>query len=325
MKGKLSCLINLFIFCIILLISCTTKPEIGLVTGNAGNGRLDKDQKFFTEKVIEAGGEVILAEQPAGIKRIMENGVDALVIMSENPIVTTEAVKLARQYNIPVIAYDQMIRNCPFDLYVSFDYAGIGEMQAKNLVSACNKGKYGIIGGPVNDNKSYLMRAGQFRILQSYIESGAITVVFEQYVDFSSADEGYRLMKYCLETCGNIDALLVADDLIADGVVKAVLESGSVFPKIAGSGASEEACKRILKGHQLMTVYRPVEALAAKTADVAVKIALERKPPEKSVTMDNGYPVPAILIPAMEVNSRTIKLSVNAREYFRNLGMTTKK
>ena len=66
--------------------------------------------------------------------------------------------------------------------------------------------------------------------------------------------------------CGN--------DSIAGQAVRALSEhrlAGSIC--VVGQDADLDACQRIVEGTQCMTVYKPVEKLAQRAAQLAVKLA----------------------------------------------------
>ena len=135
--------------------------------------------------------------------------------------------------------------------------------------------------------------------------------------DTWTVEEGYRLMKDCLKKHKNINAVLAANDRLAGGAIKALEEAGLVDKVcIAGMDADLDACQRIVAGTQSMTVYKPIEAIAHKAAEVAMQIAIQDRAPNMNLSLNNGFKqVPAILLPAMVVSKETINLTVVADGY----------
>ena len=97
------------------------------------------------------------------------------------------------------------------------------------------------------------------------------------------------------------------DDL-ASRVVTALSEKRMAGKKmVVGQDADLEACQRIVEGTQLMTVYKPIEKLAQRAAECAVKMA---KGEEITQTIsgittknDGAYDVPYLKIDPVSVNA----------------------
>jgi len=326
MKRKYLLFAILVLSALLLLSNCSRKAKIGFLMDVSDTGRWLKDKELFIKNVEEMGGEVILkasegdAEKQYQLaKEILAENINVLVIIPSDLNAAANIVKLAHQHEVPVVSYDRIIKNCMLDFYISFDNVQVGELQAKYLSTVCPKGKYAILGGAVTDNNSFLLRLGQLNILQPLMERGDIDVVFDQYVDFWSPVEGYRLMKECLAEHSQIDAVLAANDQLAEGALKAIQEANrQPIPEISGQDAEDEACRRIIAGTQAMTVYKPIEAIALKTAEIVMQMILEKRIPKTYLSVNNGKrQVPAILLPAMVVNKQTIDLTVVADGYFK--------
>ena len=78
---------------------------------------------------------------------------------------------------------------------------------------------------------------------------------------------------------------------------------------VTGQDADLEACQRIVEGTQLMTVYKPVERLAQKAAECAIKLAKDEtleKEPDYSLMDDGTYDVPCIALEPIMVTEDNI-------------------
>jgi D-xylose transport system substrate-binding protein len=96
------------------------------------------------------------------------------------------------------------------------------------------------------------------------------------------------------------------------------------LPYLSGQDADADACKRIIAGTQTMTVYKPIEAIATKAAEIAMQIIHEQHIPKTMLSVNNGQKqVPAILLPPMIVNKETIDLTVIADGYLKENNLTT--
>lgn len=310
----------------LFIIQCNNdKPRIGFLMDNIVQERWEKDKVLFEEKVTELGGEVIIevadgeaVNQFVQAEKLIDEGVDILVVVPVDLNAASKIVDLAHKNEIPVISYDRLIKNCDLDFYVSFDNVEVGSLQAEYLTKVCPTGNYVLIEGPVSDNNSFLLKLGHTNVIQPLVERGDINVVYEQFVDRWTEDEGFRCMNECLEkTGGKINAVIAANDDLAAGAIRAMKENGfegKVF--ITGMDAEAEACQRILNEEQTMTVYKPIEAIATTAAKLAIRFADEGCKNNNNMTVHNGNKlVPAVLLPAMVVNKENIKMTVIADGY----------
>lgn len=310
--------------------NCTQKAKIGFLMDVSDTGRWLKDKELFIKSVEDLGGEVVFrasegdAEKQFELaKEILNERVKALVVIPSDLNAAANIVRLAHSREVPVVSYDRIIKDCALDFYISFDNVQVGELQAKYLSTVCPTGKYAILGGAVTDNNSFLLRLGQLNVMQPLIERGDIEIIYDQYVDFWSPEEGYRLMKECLKKHKQVDAILAANDQLAEGALKALEEAGITdTPYISGQDAEAEACRRVVAGKQAMTVYKPIEGIAFKTAEIVMQMIQEQEIPKTYLSVNNGKKqVPAILLPAMEVNRQTIDLTVIADGYLKEHSM----
>lgn len=228
--------------------------------------------------------------------RLLESGIDVLIIAPVNKESAKAIVKKAHEKDVKVIAYDRIINNCKLDYYVSFDYIDVGERQARYLTKINPKGKYAVIGGSVNDNNAHLVRFGQFNILQPLIYKQDIEVVYDEFCNRWSEEEGFSMMEECLTNNKDIVGVLAANDNLAKGAIKALKKhglSGKVL--VSGQDADLAACRRIVNGTQTMTVFKPLESIAHAAAELAVKVA-NKEDVKVMFTINNGdIPVPSVI------------------------------
>jgi D-xylose transport system substrate-binding protein len=325
MKSK-TYLICAAILAAVLFTGCEKKVTVGLLMDNYEIERWQRDRDLFTAHVNELGGEVIteVANGDAALqydqaKKLLDDGIDALVIVAVDQNDAARIVTLAHKYNVRVLSYDRLIKNCNLDLYISFDNVEVGTLQADYITKVCPQGNYALIGGAVTDNNSFLLKIGQMNVLQPFVERGDIRIIYDQFASRWSDEEGYRLMKECLEMNQRVDAVIAGNDHLVDGVLRAIQEKKINHPiYIAGQDAELPACQRIVGGTQTMTVYKPIEAIATKAADFAMEMASGEQFKNLNLSVNNGKRmVPSVLLPSMVVNKETIKLTVVADGYLK--------
>ena len=287
--------------------------------------RWENDRDFLVEKVEEQGGTVIVqvadndaSKQLAQAKELLANGVDVLVVVPVDQFAAAEIVEEAHKHNIKVISYDRLIKNCKLDYYVSTDNVEIGALQANYLTTIKPEGNYALIGGAINDNNSQLLYLGQRNILQPLVEKGDIKIIYNEFTEHWSEEEGYDQTKKILALPEKVDAIIAANDAIALGVIKALDEAGVEDVLVAGMDADLPNLQDIVSGKQTCTIYKPYEKMAATTADLAMKLARCEECENTFQTVSNGTKlVPTVFHTGMIVNRENLKLTVISEGYQR--------
>jgi D-xylose ABC transporter substrate-binding protein len=327
MVPRLFKLIVLFFVISLLFQNCQRdKIKIGFLLDDFSSERWYKDRDLFIQRAQEMGGIVMVDSAMRDIKRqydqakeMLDKGADVLVVVPANSERASAIVKLAHSYEVPVLSYDRLIQNCDLDYYISFENVEVGELMAEYLSKRNPVGNYVIIGGPPSDNNSKFIKLGQMSVLQPLVEKGDIKIVYDSFVDEWDTEEGYKHMKNALSTNKDIDAVLCANDALAEGAIKALEESekaGSVL--VSGQDAEIGAIRNIMTGNQTMTVYKPIEAIAYTAANTAIKLANDEPITHENQTIWNGQKmVPSILLPSMVVNKDNIDMTVISDGYLK--------
>jgi D-xylose ABC transporter substrate-binding protein len=307
------------------------KVKVGFLLDDFSSERWYQDRDLFIEHISELGGKIMVDSAMGDIKTqfeqakvMLDKGVDVLVVVPANSEAAAAIVKLAHRYDVPVISYDRLIKNCDLDYYVSFDNTRVGELMSDYLSKRSPTGNYAIICGPASDNNSRLLKLGQMQVIQPYIEKGDIKVVYDDCVDEWSTEEGYRHMKKCLDSGLKVDAVLCGNDALAEGAIQALKERGMAGQVlVSGQDAETVAIQNIMAGYQTMTVYKPIEAIAITAANVATKLGRDEPITEAIHTTNNGQKmVPSILLDAMVVNRDNIDMTVVADGYLKKHNLT---
>ena len=287
-----------------ILLSEKKPLVIGFSMGAIREERWFKDRDLFIQKAQELGAEVIVslsdydsAEQVSQIENLVSQGASVIVIIPSDSEKIGPAIEKANQDGVKVIAYDRLIKNSNVDLYISFDNVKVGELEAESVLSVVNKGKFAYIGGSSTDNNSFLLKEGTMNVLDKKIKNGDIKLVVDEFTLDWKPEEAYKTMKKYLDSGQTIDAVIAANDGTASGVIRALKEKGldGKIP-VSGQDAELSATQRIVAGTQTSTVYKPINSLAFKAAEVAVAMA-NGQTPEATGYINNGkINVPAFLL-----------------------------
>lgn len=295
------------------------KVRIGFLLDSLQQERWQKDRDIFMAKAQELGAEVLLqtadGDDETQIKQaesLLTQGVDVIVLVPHNAEVAGVIVDKAKKEKVPVISYDRLVKNSEPDLYISFDNEKVGELQAKYLVEKAPKGNYVLIGGAPTDNNALLLRKGQMKVLQPFIDKGDIKIVADQWAKEWMADEALKHAENALtQNNNNIAAIVTSNDGTAGGAIQPLIRlglAGKVL--VSGQDAEKAALQRIVQGTQTMTVYKPVKNLATRSAEVAVAIARGEKF-ETNAKINNGrIDVPSILLEPISVDKSNLDETV---------------
>jgi D-xylose transport system substrate-binding protein len=170
------------------------------------------------------------------------------------------------------------------------------------------KGRIVRIYGAKTDNNASQFKRGQDRVLEPYIERGDIVVVHEDWAEDWKPENAKRIVNAAITASGpGIDAVLASNDGTAGGAIQALAEEGLAGKVlVTGQDAETVALQRIAAGTQAMTIYKPLQTLAAGAAELAVRLA-ERRIVVAKQTVDNGkVAVPAVLYDVVTVTRDNI-------------------
>jgi len=255
--------------------------KIGFIYETVTVERWQRDRDIFVAKAEELGAQVIVKDAYEDTDRqreigmdMIKQGVDVLAIVAFDKDSLKDLVSYAHANNVKVIAYDRMIRNAGVDFYISFDNVEVGRLMGISATEKVPKGNYIVLNGTQRDNNSYMFREGYYGALNPLVESGDIKIIGETWIDAWRDEGSYEYVSKILNSGENVDAIIAANDQLAEGAITALSENrlaGKVF--VTGQDAELGACQRIVEGTQGMTVYKPISILAEGAAEVAVKMA----------------------------------------------------
>jgi D-xylose transport system substrate-binding protein len=302
-----------------LLAQDGNKIKIGFSIEAMNGERWQTDLDSFDATAKKLGAEVISSDakgdddlQFRQVKEMLKSGIGVLVLLPRDTSTANRMVEAAKAANVKVISYDRLILNSDVDLYVSFNRAEIGRMQAEYLVKHAPKGNYVLIAGSPNDEGAKALHDAQMSVLQPYINRGDIRVIADEFIKDWSPTEAYLFaLKTINSAQGNITAILASNDGLASGAIEALRDrnlSGKIL--VTGQDADLAALICIAGYTQAMTVYMPIPAEAAAAAEEAVRMAKNEKP-RANGTMSNGKKnVPTIMLGPVLVTRDNIKTTV---------------
>lgn len=291
---------------------------IGFCADNLVIERWQRDQEIFMARAKEKGAEVLVYNanesndtQKKQIRLLIDKKVDVIVVIPYEKDGLVDVILEAKKAGIKVIAYDRLITNVQIDAYISFDNVKVGELQAKALVSKVPKGNYILINGSHDDNNSSMFHTGYLNVLNPLIDNNSIRIVGEVWADNWREEPAYDIVTNLLEKGVRIDAIIGANDRLAEAAIRALSEDGLAGDvAVAGHDADISACQRIVEGTQYVTIYKPIRKLAEEAVDLAIKLVTDDTV-SANETINNGFmEVPYYKLDVLTVTKETMRETV---------------
>lgn len=201
-------------------------------------------QGMAIEEVLSAEGQVVQVDyahndaqvQLTQVMKLIENNVKYLVIAPVDSLSLLPALELAKQKQIPVIAYDRLLlQSDSIMLYIAFDDYAVGKALGEKLVkekalqTAAAEGRsytVELIMGSPEDHGAVLFSQGLLSVLQAYLDSGVLvcrsgrTAVEDTCVVDSAAVAARQRLQQYLKTYYTgvaLDLCIAADEELASG------------------------------------------------------------------------------------------------------------
>jgi putative multiple sugar transport system substrate-binding protein len=302
---------------------------IGVAMPTKSSERWIQDGDAVKSQLEDAGFTVDLqyAEddiptQVSQIENMITKGAKALIVASIDGTTLTSVLQEAADNDIPVIAYDRLIRDTEnVDYYASFDNYKVGVQQANSVlnglglvdlegaaVDGAPAGPFNIelFAGSPDDNNATFFWDGAIDTLQPYIDEGTLVVKSGQE-DFEQAatlrwdgETAQKRMENILTSTysdgSKVNAVLSPYDGISRGIISALTDAGytvgAEWPVISGQDAELDSVKAIESGEQYATIFKDTRNLAKVAVEMATAL-LNGDEPEVNNTedYDNGVKV----------------------------------
>ena len=194
MKKKLLSIVLAVAMVATMLVGCgggaSASNKVGVAMPTKDLQRWNQDGANMKAELEAAGYEVDLqyaandiAMQVSQIENMINSGCKALVIASIDGDSLGTVLELAKEKNIPVIAYDRLIMNSDaVSYYATFDNYMVGTLQRQYIKDTLDldnaEGPFNIelTTGDPGDNNARFFFGGAMDVLQPYIDSGKLVV-----------------------------------------------------------------------------------------------------------------------------------------------------
>ena len=296
---------------------CVSAQKVGFLLGSYVSDRWYLDQKLFTDRVKSLGGECVAEiaydadEQFSLAKKLVDNGVDVLVVVPIDGVKAAAIARYAKASGVPTVAYDRLIMSNDISFYVSYDNEKVGRLQAEYMVSKFPRGKYLLINGPITDHNAVLFRKGQLDVLQPLIDRGDVTLLGDYVLSSWSEMSAFEKMReYISNGKQEPDVIIAANDAVANGVIQALPPQAAGRIAITGQDADLPGIRNIVAGIQLMTVYKPIKIQAYVAAEKTMELARGRRVKGELQLNTDSITVETIMLDPMVVDIKNYKETV---------------
>ena len=244
---------------------------------------------------------------------MINSGCDVLVISAIEGSSLGSALALAKENEIPVIAYDRLLMDSDWvSYYATFNNYMVGTIQGTYVKDALDlenaEGPFiiEITAGDPGDNNARYFYQGAIDVLMPYIESGKLVVKSGQ-IDFTEVatptwatevaqNRAENILSSFYADGTNLDAWVCSNDSTALGVANALAANyNGTYPIITGQDCDIANTKNMIAGKQAMSVFKDTRTLAAQVVKMVGQIL---KGEEVDVNDTETYDNNVIVVPS---------------------------
>ena len=276
-------------------VAATTKVGVSMPTKDLQRWIQDGDN--MKKSLEEIGYEVDLQyasndvqQQVSQVENMISNGCSVLVIAAIEGSSLGEALDMAKENDIPVIAYDRLLMESDaVSYYATFDNYKVGQVQGQYVIDQLDldnaEGPFVLefTAGDPGDNNAGFFFNGAMDLIKPYIESGKVVVKSGQtaFEDVATPTWGSDIAQGRAENIlssfyadgSDIDAWVCSNDSTALGVANALAANYTgKYPIITGQDCDIENTKNMIAGKQAMSVFKDTRTLAAQVVKMVGQI-----------------------------------------------------
>jgi D-xylose transport system substrate-binding protein len=281
------------------------------------------DRKYLDQAFTAAGIKhtIVNAQGDPGTQRTqaeqaLTNGAKVILLVDLDPGSGKSIISLAHARGAKVIDYDRLTLGGGADYYVSFDNVAVGKLQGQGLVKCIQQ--QGLknptvaeLNGSPTDNNATLFAQGYNSVLNPMYANGTFKKGPNQSVPDWDNQKALTIFEQMLQsTKNNIQAVLAANDGLANSVISAESARKLKFAPVTGQDATAEGIQHILAGQQCMTVYKAVKKEADTAAQVAIQLAKGQQPNAPDQSPNGSKTTPSVLLTPVAVTKSNIKDTV---------------
>ena len=241
------------------------------------------------------------------IETMIANECKVLVIASIDGDALGTVLAQAKEKNIPVIAYDRLLKNSDaVTYYATFDNYMVGQKQGEYIKEALDldnaEGPFNleIFTGDPGDNNATFFYGGAMDVLNPYIDSGKLVIQSGQkeFAEVATANWATETAQSRMDAIlasyyadgTTLDVVLCSNDSTALGVTNALDAAYTgEWPIITGQDCDIANVKNMIAGKQSMSIFKDTRTLASQVVKMVDSIMKgEEAEVNDTETYDNG-------------------------------------
>jgi len=253
-----------------------------------------KDRPSMQKTIVDGGGIMIdydanlsNTQQVTDVQTLINQGMDVLVLLSQDDKAGAEVVKLAAENDIPVIAYDRLIED-PSVLYITFNNTDVGVAEATAMLAKVPPGtadkpaNYVLIKGhPGDANAKTFLPAGWDQAgLKAAVDAGTIKILADQFTDDWNTTKAQNNMEAIIDKANQdgtkIDAVLAENDSTALGVVQALKVKSYETVPVSGQDGDTANLQNVAAGLQYVDVWKDANQLGKSAGAAALQLCKDK-------------------------------------------------
>ncbi len=260
-------------------VSFAEGKKIGVAWGDFQEARWRWDATAMRSMIERDGNKYIptnaggsAEQQLRDIEKLVEEGIDALIIQPVDKEAIGPGVDRAAAAGIPILGYDRMIEDERV-FYLTFDNVGVGRIIAAMVKQVQPTGNYAIILGDPSDANTAFLRQGMEEVIGAAVAGGQIKIVGEANADGWKPENAKIVMEKILGDSGNqVDAVLAENDGMAGAAIEVLIAAGLQVP-VGGQDGDPAALNRVAQGTQTVSVWKNNLELAKRAGRIAGQLA----------------------------------------------------
>ena len=233
--------------------------------------------------ITDAQNDVV--KQQDQVNQLIQQGVDALVVVAADSSAMAPVTAAAQAANIPLVycninpfADGEEIPDGVH--YVGSNEIEAGRYQGEMIGEAIGSGKVAILQGGLVYEATYKRTDGNKQVFEeSYPD---IEVVTEETAEWQR-DKAIDVTKNWLSAYGDeLKAICSNNDEMALGAVQALKDAGRTDVKVVGVDATPDGCAAVKSGDLLGTVFQDSVGQGGGAVEVAISMAKGETPAEST-------------------------------------------
>jgi len=266
--------------------------------------------------IVNAQGQA--STQLNQAQQCLTNGAKVILLVNLDSGSGKAIEQLAKSRGAKSVDYDRLTLKGLASYYVSFDNVAVGKLQGAGVVAGLKaNGNYSKkpvvaeLNGSPTDNNATLFKQGYDSVLKPLYSNGTFKKGPDQSVPQWDNQKALTIFEQMLTATGNkIDAVLAANDGLANAVVSALKQRHLSNLPVTGQDATAQGIQHLLAGEQCMTVYKAVKAEADAAGKLAIALAKGQSPTTNGSTDNKGSKTPSVLLTPVAVTKANIKDTV---------------